>query len=142
MEQLKLNNQLCFPFYTVSRLIIRKYKPHLDELGITYAQYLVLLVLWETDHQPVNDIAKKLYLQTNTITPLLHRLEALDIVTRSKDGLDERKVIISLTTNGLKMKNRAAQIPFKLLDGVEIDHVQLSALKNQLDRIIEQLAQS
>ena len=140
MEQLKLDNQLCFPFYTVSRLIIRKYKPHLDELGITYAQYLVLLVLWETDHQPVNDIAKRLYLQTNTITPLLQRLEALGIVKRSKDEHDERRVIIGLTDYGSDMKNKAAQIPFKLLEGAEIDINELAVLKNQLDKLIERLA--
>ncbi len=74
-EQLKLENQLCFPVYAASRLITREYQPFLDRLGITYPQYLVLMILWEEDGVPVNDIAKKLILNTNTITPLLKRME-------------------------------------------------------------------
>ena len=140
MEQLKLDNQLCFPFYSVSRLIIRRYKPLLDELGITYPQYLVLLVLWEQDKQPVNDIAKKLYLQTNTVTPLLQRLEALKIVKRLKSREDERKVLVSLTEKGLHLQNNAAEIPFKLMEGVEISTDELLALKEQLHRMIDILS--
>ena len=140
MEQLKLDNQLCFPFYSVSRLIIRRYKPLLDELGITYSQYLVLLVLWEQDEQPVNDIARKLYLQTNTVTPLLQRLEALKIVKRLKSSEDERKVLVSLTEKGFQLKNKAAQIPFKLMEGVEISTDELLALKEQLHRMIDILS--
>ena len=74
-DQLKLENQLCFPVYAASRLITRAYQPHLDKLDITYPQYLVLMILWENDNVPVNDIAKKLILKTNTITPLLKRME-------------------------------------------------------------------
>jgi MarR family transcriptional regulator, organic hydroperoxide resistance regulator len=136
MEVLKLENQLCFPFYTVSRLIVRKYKPLLDQLGITYPQYLVLLVLWESDHQPVNDIAKKLYLQTNTITPLLQRLEILGIVERSKTQTDERKVLISLSEKGQAMKLDAAEIPIKLMEGVKMQNEELIRLRDQLNEMI------
>lgn len=140
MEHLKLENQMCFPFYTVSRLIIRKYKPLLDELGVTYPQYLVLLSLWESDKQPVNDIAKRLYLQTNTITPLIKRLEILKIVTRTKSDIDERKVIVSLTQKGKEMKLKASDIPFKLTEGMEISLDEMLLLKRQLDDIIKILA--
>lgn len=140
MEHLKLENQMCFPFYTVSRLIIRRYKPLLDELGITYPQYLVLLSLWEIDGQPVNDIAKRLYLQTNTITPLIQRLEHLDIVTRKKSDSDERKVIVSLSEKGKAMKLAASKIPFKLTEGMEISIDEMVKLKNQLDEMIKLLA--
>ena len=142
MEHLKLENQLCFPFYTVSRLIIRKYKPLLDQLGITYPQYLVLLTLWEEDHQPVNDIAKRLYLQTNTVTPLIQRLETLKIVTRVKSSEDERKVIVSLTENGKNMKTEASDIPSQLVDGMQISMTleELQKLKKQLDDMIQVLA--
>ncbi|MDA3929516.1 MAG: MarR family transcriptional regulator [Prolixibacteraceae bacterium] len=139
MEELKLENQLCFPFYSISRLIIRKYKPFLDELDITYPQYLVLLVLWENDHQPVNDIAKNLHLQTNTVTPLLQRLEKMKIVNRNKSQKDERKVIVSLTPSGNEMKEKAKNIPKKLMDGVNINLQDLIELKNQLNIMIEAL---
>lgn len=113
-EQLKLENQLCFRFYTVSRLITQAYQPMLTDLGITYPQYLVLLVLWEHDNQPVNDIAKRLMLNTNTITPLLKRMELEGIVRRGKDDGDARKVIVSLTEKGKKMEEKAVNIPFEM----------------------------
>ena len=96
-EQLKLENQVCFRLYTVARLMTQAYQPWLSQLGITYTQYIVLMVLWEQDHQPVNDIAKRLYLETNTVTPLIKRMETLKIVTRKKDKVDARKTIVSLT---------------------------------------------
>src|ERR1035437_5578892 len=116
-EQLTLENQLCFPFYAISRLITRQYQPYLDELGITYPQYLVLLVLWETDNLSVNDIAHKLILNTNTITPLLKRMESMKLLTRKKDKIDERKVIVQLTENAKAMRKKAACIPSKLIGG-------------------------
>ena len=112
--QLKLDNQLCFRFYTVSRLITQAYYPLLKSLGITYPQYLVLMVLWETDHQPVNDIAKRLLLNTNTITPLLKRMETEGLIKRKKDKDDARKVIISLSRKGKSMEEQAASIPSEL----------------------------
>ena len=89
-EKFKLENQLCFRLYTASRLLTQAYHPLLGEHGLTYPQYLVLLVLWEKDAQPVNDIAKRLLLETNTVTPLLKRMEAEGIVTRSKGKEDAR----------------------------------------------------
>ncbi|MBQ8957972.1 MAG: MarR family transcriptional regulator [Bacteroidales bacterium] len=112
--QLKLDNQLCFRFYTVSRLITQVYQPLLKSLGLTYPQYLVMLVLWEKDKQPVNDIAKRLMLNTNTITPLLKRLEAEGIVKRKKGSEDARQVIVSLTAKGMAMEAQAVNIPSEL----------------------------
>ena len=102
-EQLKLENQLCFRLYATSHLLTQAYHPYLAELGITYPQYLVLLVLWEHDAQPVNDLAKHLHLETNTVTPLLQRME--------NDG---RQVIVSLTERGRELEDRAAAIPAAL----------------------------
>src|SRR5512145_2779203 len=102
-EQLKLSNQLCFPVYAASRFTTREYQPYLDKLGITYPQYLVLLVLWETDGISVNEIALKLILNTNTITPLLKRMEQQGIITRNRSEKDERKVVVSLTKKGKDM---------------------------------------
>ena len=109
--QLKLDNQLCFRFYTVSRLITQAYQPLLKSLGLTYPQYLVMLVLWEKDHQPVNDIAKRLKLNTNTITPMLKRMEAEGLVRRTKGVTDARQVIVTLTPKGKAMERQAANIP-------------------------------
>lgn len=113
--QLKLDNQLCFRFYTVSRLITQAYQPLLKGLGLTYPQYLVMLVLWEQDRQPVNDIAKRLMLNTNTVTPLLKRMEAEGIVSREKGQADARQVIVSLTEKGKRMEEQAASIPADLV---------------------------
>ena len=99
-EQLKLSNQLCFRLYTASRLITQSYKPLLDKLGITYPQYLVLMVLWENDNQPVNEIAHRLKLETNTITPVLQRMEKQGIVVRTRGMVDSRQRIVSLTKEG------------------------------------------
>ena len=110
-EQLKLDNQVCFRLYTVARLIIQGYQPYLSQLGITYTQYIVLMVLWEKDHQPVNDIAKRLLLETNTVTPLIKRMETEKIVVRRKDKRDARKTIVSLTERGKAMQDAASEIP-------------------------------
>ena len=113
-EQLKLGNQLCFRLYTASRLITQAYHPLLSGIGLTYPQYLVMMVLWEKDGQPVNDIAKKLYLETNTVTPLLKRMEAEGFVERSRSKADARQVIVSLTEKGRKLEEKASCIPYEL----------------------------
>jgi len=113
-EQLKLDNQLCFRLYAASRLVTQAYHPLLSELGITYPQYLVLLVLWEQDGQPVNDLAKRLHLETNTVTPLLQRMEKDGLVTRKRGKEDGRQVIVSLTAQSREMEDRAAAIPAAL----------------------------
>lgn len=108
---LHLENQLCFPLYAASRLTTQLYGPILKELNITYPQYLVLLVLWQKGNQTVNEICQSLYLESNTITPLLKRLEEKKIITRSRSQKDERIVNISLTENGISLKNKALEIP-------------------------------
>ena len=109
--QLKLENQLCFRLYAASRLVTQAYHPFLEELGITYPQYLVLLVLWEQDAQPVNDLARRLHLETNTVTPLLQRMEKEGLVTRKRGKEDGRQVIVSPTARSREMEDRAAAIP-------------------------------
>ena len=113
-EQLKLENQLCFRLYTASRLITQAYHPLLEEIGLTYPQYLVMMVLWEQDNMPVNDIAKRLYLETNTVTPLLKRMEAEGFIARRKGEKDARQVIVSLTSKGRKLEDKASCVPFKV----------------------------
>ena len=142
-EQLKLENQLCFPVYAASRLITREYQPFLDKLGITYPQYLVLMILWEEDGMPVNDIAKKLILNTNTITPLLKRMEQQGIIKRRRSGKDERKGIVHLTRKGKKLQEKAAVIPeqlaLRLIEG-ELKVDDLIRLKETLESMISSLS--
>lgn len=138
-EQLKLENQVCFPLYAVSRLVIREYTPLLEELGITYPQYLVLMVLWENGNLTVNEIADKLILNTNTLTPLLKRMEKMELVSRSRSKEDERKVAVSLTKKAKKMEAKASDIPLKLLQSIPsemIKEIDITAIKKQLLRII------
>lgn len=138
-DQLKLSNQLCFPIYAASRLVIREYQPFLEKLGITYPQYLVLMVLWEKDDVSVNSIANKLILNTNTLTPLLKRMEQQGLVARSRSARDERKVIITLTEAGLQLKQQAATIPLELgkaLENGPLQLEQLLSLKQSLCELI------
>ncbi len=138
-EQLKLSNQVCFPVYAASRLITRGYQPYMDKLGITYPQYLVLLVLWETEGLPVNDIARCLILNTNTITPLLKRMEEQGIIIRERSAQDERKVLINLTAKGWSLRVEAAAIPLKLVEGLhsgDISMQDLIELRDKLNSLI------
>ena len=142
-EQLKLSNQICFPLYAVSRLITREYQPYLEALGITYPQYLVLMVLWEKDHQPVNDIAQKLVLNTNTVTPLLKRMETQGLLIRQRSEDDERKVLVHLTAQGSAMQHAAADIPQKLMESLAADTLSMDEminLKNTLDQLVTYLS--
>jgi len=142
-ENLKLENQLCFPVYAASRLITREYQPLLDKLGITYPQYLVLMVLWENDRLQVNDIAKKLILNTNTITPLLKRMEKQGLIIRKRSEQDERSVLIQLTKKGLAHKAQASLIPGELIkrfSGSELKTKDLVKLKEYLNSIISFLS--
>lgn len=143
-EQLKLENQLCFPFYAASRLIIRAYQEDLDALGITYPQYLVMMVLWEDQEITVNQIAEKLILNTNTITPLLKRMETMGLITRTPSKTDQRKVMIGLTEEGKNMREKAAEIPSRLLQRLKIDPTEESLqdflnMKKQLNALIDLL---
>ena len=138
----KLDNQLCFRLYTASRLITQAYHPFLSEYGLTYPQYLVLMVLWEKDGQPVNDIAKRLMLETNTVTPLLKRMEAEGILTRSKGTEDARQMIVKLTAKGRGMKKKLMDVPEAVGSAVLCDSVSpetVPVLFEMLDDIIRKL---
>lgn len=142
-EQLKLNNQLCFPVYATSRLITRAYQPHLDAMGLTYPQYLVLLVLWEKDDMPVNDIAKRLILNTNTITPLLKRMEEMKLIERRRSMVDERKVIVHLTPKAQDLEAEAAKVPQALVEqisGEDLTMDDLVQMRDTLNALIESLS--
>ena len=141
-EEFKLDNQLCFRLYTASRLITQAYHPLLSEHGLTYPQYLVLLVLWEKDAQPVNHIAKRLLLETNTVTPLLQRMEKEGIVVRSKGIKDARQMIVNLTAKGRGLKKKLAEVPDTVGESVlcaSVSPETIPGLFVMLDDIIEKL---
>lgn len=113
-EQLKLENQLCFPLYAAAKEVVRKYKPLLDELDLTYTQYITMMVLWENESMNVKELGSKLYLDSGTLTPLLKKLEAKGYITRGRCKEDERNLIIQITKKGEELKEQAAHIPSQM----------------------------
>lgn len=135
-ESYKLSNQLCFPLYAASRLVTKCYQPVLDELEITYPQYLALMVLWEDDHINLSWLANKLKLQSNTLTPLLKRMQELGLVSRTRSQEDERSIIISLTDKGKQLKAEVPRLQQQLINlGITLEEA--AQLKNLLLKIIQ-----
>ncbi|PTL29810.1 MarR family transcriptional regulator [Prevotella sp. oral taxon 313] len=143
-NQLKLQSQLCFRLYTASRLVTQTYYPLLDELGLTYPQYLVLMALWEEDHQKVMALAHRLYLDSNTMTPLLQRMAQLGLVERVKGERDGRETFVSLTEHGKELQEKAKDIPSCMVNKLFEDEEELNRFKEialDLDRLIAHLAE-
>jgi DNA-binding MarR family transcriptional regulator len=141
-SSLFLEKQICFPLYAASRLTTKFYEPFLTELDITYPQYLVLLVLWQNNHLTVNEIGNRLFLESNTLTPLLKRLEQKNVIQRKRSDEDERKVIISLTKEGEILKEKAVMIPEKLIQNLSnhtISVNEIISFQNTLNKLISVL---
>lgn len=139
-DVLKLENQVCFPLYVTSRLVTKLYTPMLQELDITYPQYLVLLVLWEQDKISVSDISESLLLESNTLTPLLKRMEAKELIVRHRSKEDERSVILELTRKGKALKRKAMCIPGQILNQLRTNDLKTAdmiQLKKTLGKIID-----
>ena len=134
-EALKLSNQLCFPIYAAANAIQKAYRPHLAPLGLTYPQYLVMLVLWERDGLSLGDIGRRLRLDSGTLTPLLKRLEVAGLLTRRRSDQDERVVLIALTEEGRALKAKAEPIPFRLAEAMHLEPAQALALKEGLEAL-------
>jgi DNA-binding MarR family transcriptional regulator len=139
-ETLKLENQLCFPLYAASRLVTQCYQPVLDQLGLTYPQYLVLLLLWEQDNVSVKQLSEKLYLQSNTLTPLLKRMQESGLVTRKRSEADERIVLISLTAAAKAMKEKAPVVAQELTLNMGITQEEAQQLYGLLYKLIGSIA--
>jgi len=138
-ENLKLENQICFPLYVIAKEITGLYRPFLDELDITYPQYLVMMVLWEYDGMTVSCIGEKLYLDSGTLTPLLKRLEAKGLITRKRKKEDERVVEICVTEAGKQLKSRACSVPEKIIASTKVNPEDLIRLKESVQNIIKTL---
>ena len=139
-DDLKLEKQVCFALYSASLAMTKLYKPMLDELGLTYPQYLVMLVLWEGDGLMVSELGQRLSLDSGTLTPLLKRLEAAGLISRLRDVQDERRVHIHLTAAGRKLKARAAKVPACVLAASQCSIPELVALTRQVRELRDRLA--
>lgn len=138
-RSLLLDNQLCFALYSASLAMTKLYKPLLDDLGLTYPQYLAMLVLWERDGLMVSELGERLFLDSGTLTPLLKRLEAAGLVSRIRDVDDERRVHITLTGAGRKLKARAARIPACVVQAAQCPVPELVALTRQVQALRQRL---
>lgn len=138
-ESLKLDNQLCFALYACAKEVTRIYKPFLDKFGITYTQYITLLVLWEQDNITVKELGKKLHLDSGTLTPLLKKLESMKLLKRIRDTHDERNVYIKLTDKGLSMQDEALEIPKKVFCSTGISMEEASDLRDKLKNLLNSL---
>jgi DNA-binding MarR family transcriptional regulator len=139
LPQLRLDNQLCFLFHRISRELTAAYRPLLADLGLTYPQYLVMLVLWEDDGLAVGEIGERLALDSGTLSPLLRRLEAAGLVHRVRDGADERRVTVHLTAAGRDLEARAADVPAELAAHLVDDMTQYEQAKASLLALADRL---
>lgn len=136
---LNLDNQLCFHLYTASRKITQAYRPYLQQLGLTYPQYLVMLVLWKTDGINVSELGQQLYLDSGTLTPLLKRMEQQGLLDRKRSNLDERVVEIHLSEQGWQLQQEAVCLPEAFLGELDTPVTELLQLKEQLSGLIKKL---
>ena len=141
-DALKLENQLCFPMYACSKEIVRAYTPYLDELGMTYTQYITMLVMWEHKELRVKEVGKRLYLDSGTLTPVLKKLEEKGFVTRRRSESDERDVIVKITERGEALKEKAVHIPEKLGGCIELDPQKATQLYTLLYEVLGKLVDS
>lgn len=136
-DVLKLENQFCFPLYAASREVVKLYYPHLSELGLTYTQYIALMVLWEDRKISAKELGKRLYLDSGTLTPLLKGLEIKGLLTRTRDKDDERNLIVELTDKGLALREKAVDIPFKVGGCMKISREEAETLYKILYKVLD-----
>jgi DNA-binding MarR family transcriptional regulator len=136
-DSLKLENQLCFPLYVCSKEIIKRYKPFLDALDITYTQYITLMALWEQDNVTLKDIGEKLYLDSGTLTPLLKKMENQGLIVRQRSITDERNVYVKLTEKGIQLKEKALAVPKQIVSCVNLSKEEAKTLHELLNKLLD-----
>ena len=137
-DALKLDNQLCFPLYAVSKEIVRRYTPFLNEIDLTYTQYIVMMVMWEHREMSVKELGKKLLLDSGTLTPLLKTLEKKELVTRVRSKEDERFLVVSITDKGMKLREKAVDIPAKIGGCVQLSKEEAVQFYATLRKLLSQ----
>ena len=139
-DSLKLENQLCFPLYACSKEVIRRYKPYLDKLDLTYTQYIAMMVMWEKKEVTVKELGECLYLDSGTLTPVLKKLEEKNYVVRNRSKVDERNLIVSITQEGEDLKEQAVQIPASLGACVNVEPQEAQQLYQLLYKLLDGLS--
>lgn len=138
-DVLKLENQLCFPLYACSKEVVKQYKPFLDELGMTYTQYITMMVLWEKKSISIKDLGSYLYLDSGTLTPLLKKMEAIGWIIRQRSIYDERSVIVTITEEGILLKDKAIKIPDKIKDCIHLSSDEALLLYKLLYKVLGEI---
>lgn len=138
-DMLKLENQLCFPLYAVSREVIKKYKPFLDEIGLTYTQYITMMVMWEEKEIFVKNLGAKLHLDSGTLTPVLNALEKKGFIIKKRSENDKRDVSAVITKEGIKLKKAAQDIPKEISSCIPINQKDALSLYRILNKILEKM---
>lgn len=138
-DVLKLENQLCFPLYACAKEIVRRYKPYLDELDLTYTQYITMLVLWEKSKMNVKELGDCLYLDSGTLTPVLKKLEAKKYITRERSKEDERNLMITITPEGKKLREKAVEVPAKMGQCIHLQPEEAGQLYQLLYQILQSI---
>ena len=136
-ENLKLENQICFPLYALSREIIKMYKPYLDEFNLTYTQYIVMMVMWEEEKIIFKELGKKLHLDSGTLTPVLKKLELMKYITKYRTKEDDRVVMVELTAKGRELREDVIEIPTKVFCNLHLDKEDAIEVKNYLDKMLK-----
>ena len=140
-DSLKLENQLCFPLYACAKEIIKKYKPYLDEIDLTYTQYITMMVFWEYKKMNVKELGQKLFLDSGTLTPLLKKLEAKELITRERSKDDERNLIVKITSKGEQLIEKAKDIPVKMSGCVALSKEEAQTLYRILHKILGSISE-
>ena len=140
-DPLKLENQICFPLYACAKEIVKAYKPYLDELDLTYTQYITMMVMWEHKELRVKEVGKYLYLDSSTLTPLLKRLEEKGYVTRRRSTKDERDLIVTITDAGMALRERALTVPQRLAACVDLEPEKAQILYGILYELLGKLSE-
>ena len=138
-DQLKLENQLCFPLYVCSKEIIKKYKPLLDKLDLTYTQYIVMMVMWSEQKINVKKLGEKLFLDSGTLTPLLKKLEKKGYIERNRLTSDERNLMITITKDGIELRKKAISIPEKIGNCIDLKHNEIVELHKLLNKMLNKI---
>ena len=136
-KMLRLSSQLCFPLYACSKEIVKKYKPFLDELDLTYTQYITMMVMWENERVNVKELGELLYLDSGTLTPVLKKLEQKKFINRCRDKDDERVLNVSLTEEGRELREKALDVPKKMGDCLRLTEEEMDVLRKMLSKMLK-----
>ena len=141
-DSLKLENQLCFPLYACAKEVVRRYKPFLDKLDLTYTQYIVMMVMWEDGKTNVKTLGERLFLDSGTLTPLLKKLEAKGYIERHRSTMDERNLLVSVTPAGMQLRDQALSVPVSMGSCIQLSQAEAGALYGLLYKLLQNLEEA